>query len=146
MCFSAVMAIISYVAIGDTAQDDPNMPFIFKIFPLIAIVQIIIAALGLISGINFLKLKAWSRSILEILTWAIILSVVGFGGFVFFQFLSTSPSQPSFGFGIMELTFMIAILGIHGVPLAIMVGYLRGKKVRSAMIRPPEQSGGEGHA
>ena len=139
MCFSAAMAIVSFVVIGDMAQGDPDMPLIFKIFPLIAVVRIIVAVLGFISGINFLKLKAWSRRILEILTWAIILFVIGFGGFAYLNIYSTSSSRPSFGFGIMELVLMIAIIGIYGVPLGIMLKYLRGEKVKSAMIGSAEQ-------
>lgn len=54
------------------------MPFIFKIFSLLAVVQIGVAALGLISGINFLKLKAWSRSVLEGLTWLLLIFILGF--------------------------------------------------------------------
>lgn len=139
MCLSAVMALLSSAVIGDMAQDDPNMPFIFKIFPLVASVQVIVAVLGLISGINFLKLKAWSRRILEILTWIIMLFVIGFGGFTFFHVNSISSSQPSFGFGIMEMVFMTIIIGIYGVPLGIMLKYLRGEKVKSAMIGTDEQ-------
>jgi hypothetical protein len=69
MCLSAIMALFSSLMIGGLAQDDPDMPFVFKIFPLLAVVQISIAVLGLISGIHFLKFKVWSRGILEGLTW-----------------------------------------------------------------------------
>lgn len=139
MCFSAAMAILSSIVIGDMAHNDPDTPFIFKIFPLVAVVQIIVAVIGLVSGINFLKLKAWARSILEILTWAMILFVIGFSGFAFFYIYSTSSLQPSFGFGILELIFMIVIIGTYGVPLGIMLKYLKGEKVRSAMIGSAEQ-------
>ena len=134
MCFSAAMALFSSIMIGQMAQDDPNMPFIFKVFPLLAVAQIIVAIFGLFAGVNFLKLKSWSRKALEILTWALILFVVGFGGVTVFHLVSTSSSQLNFGFGIMEFFLIIVILGMYAVPLVIMVKYLRGEKVKQAMI------------
>lgn len=136
MCLSSAMAILSFAVIGEMAHDDSDMPFLFQIFPWIVAVQIIVAVIGLVAGVNFLKLKAWSRRILEILTWAMILFVIGFGGFLFFHIYSASSMQLSLGFGIMELIFMIVVIGIYGVPLSIMLKYLRGEKVKSAMIGP----------
>ena len=83
MCFSALMALFAFFAIGEMSQAHPQvgeqMPAIFKFFPLLVIIQIGVAITGLVSGINFLKLKTWSRTVLEILTWLLVLFIVGFG-------------------------------------------------------------------
>ncbi len=57
---------------------------------LLAIIQIGVAIIGLVSGINFLKLKAWSRNAVEILTWVLLLFMVGFGIFWEYGWLSTT--------------------------------------------------------
>jgi uncharacterized membrane protein YozB (DUF420 family) len=144
MFFSAVMALISSSIIGDMAQVDPNMPFFLKVFPFIAAVQIIVAVVGLISGISFLRLKSWSRNALEMLTWSLIVLIVCFGVFFISHFFSASSANSNFGFGMIELGFMIMIMGMYGIPMVIMVKYLRGEKVKSAMISPDKHSGGEG--
>lgn len=42
-------------------------------------------------------------------------------------------SEHAFGFGVLEIIFIVFIFGIYGVPLGIMIRYLRGQKVKSAM-------------
>jgi hypothetical protein len=143
MFFSATMALISSSTIVDIAKDDPNMPFFFKAFPFIAAVQIVGAVIGLISGFSFLNLKSWSRNVLEILTWALIIFIVCFGVFFISHFFSASSQNSNFGFGMIKYVFMIMMMGMYGVPLIIMVKYLRGEKVRSAIVGPTKQSGGE---
>ncbi len=143
MAFSAAMALLSWNMIGTHAKADPefqqNMPSIIKYFPYLAAVQLLVAVTGFVSGINFLKLKSWSRMALEILTWLLLLFVVGFGGYTVSQFFSESSSNSTFGFGTIEIIFMIAIFGMYLIPLTIMVRYLKGKKVKTAMIGSAEQ-------
>lgn len=133
MFLSAVMALLSSVMIGEMAQNDPEMPLIFKLFPLLAIFQIGIAAIGCICGINFLKLKTWSRSVLEVLTWLLLVFILGFMAFWLFNWMSTTMAHGPQGFGIMGAVMGVIITGIYGVPLVIMLKYLRGSKVKSAI-------------
>jgi hypothetical protein len=133
MCLSAIMALFSSVMIREMSQTDPNIPFIFKIFPILAIVQVCIAVIGLISGINFLKLKAWSRSTLEILTWLFLIFILGFMIYWVFNWVSMSSGHGPRGFGVMGAVMGVVITGIYGVPLGIMLKYLRGPKVRNAI-------------
>lgn len=142
MCFSSVMALFAYFMMGQISQAGPeihkNMPAIFKFFPLIATVQFAVAVLGFVSGINFLKLKYWSRTVLEILTWLLLVFLVIFGGFFVYQWISTSFKHSSFGFGIIEVVMIFGIFGIYAAPLIIMVKYLRGDKVKTAIISSAE--------
>ena len=146
MFFSAIMALFSSVLIGQMSQSDPealkDMPAIFKYFPLIAIGQIGIAILGFVSGISFLKLKIWARNVLEVLTWLLLLFIVGFMIFWVFNWISMTSGHGPRGFGIMGAVMGVAITGIYGVPLGIMMKYLRGDKVKNAMIGYAEQKNG----
>lgn len=145
MCLSAVMALFSSVMIGQMSHANPeaqrNMPAIFRYFPLLAIFQICFASVGLISGISFLKLKSWSRNVLEILSWVLILFIAGFGIFWVINWVSATSGHGSQGFGIMGTIMGVIIIGIYGVPLGIMVKYLRGDKVKNAIGGYAEQDG-----
>ena len=133
MCLSATMALFSSIMIGDMAQGDPDIPFIFKIVPMLAIVQIGVAVLGLTSGINLLKLKAWARNVLEGLTWLLLIFILGFMVFWVINWVSMSSGHGPRGFGVMGAVMGVVITGIYGVPLGIMLKYLRGPKVKNAI-------------
>ena len=137
MLLSSFMALISWNMVGQAASSDPefqnNMPTIMKFFPHIASVQMIVAIIGLISGINFLRLKAWSRSALEVITWILLLAIISFGGFWQFGWVSSSMGHGPAGFDIIGVVMGVIIFAIYIVPLAIMLKYLRGEKVKGAM-------------
>lgn len=145
MCFSSVMGLFAFIMTqgipSASSEIHQDLPVIFRLFPLLAVLQMGIAVSGLVSGINFLKFKPWSRTVLEMLTWLLIVFVLVFGGFFIFQWISTSSKSPSFGFGIMEAAMVFGILGIYGAPLAIMVKYLRGDKVKNAIKSSAGSSG-----
>lgn len=140
MCLSAIMALFGSIMIDEMAQHDPDMPFISWIFPLLAIVQIGVGVLGLVSGINFLKLKAWSRKVLEGLTWLFLVFAVGFMVFWVFDWVSMTSGDAPRGFGIMGAVMGVFITGIYGVPLGIMLKYLRGDKIKNAIAGTAEPS------
>jgi hypothetical protein len=143
MCLSATMAFVSSIMIGEMAKDSPGVPFIFKIFPLLTIVQIGVAVLGLFSGINFLKLKAWSRNVLEGLTWLLLSFTLGFMVFWIFNWISMTSGHGSSGFGVMGVVMGVVITGIYGVPLGIMLKYLRGPKIHNAIYGIADQTHAE---
>jgi len=142
MCFSAIMGLSSYLLIDEMSQANSKtqeqMPAIFRFFPLLATIQFLVAIIGLVSGINFLKLKAWSRNVLETITWILLLLLVGFGIYWEFGWLSITSKSGSRGFDIMGAVMGLLIIGIYGVPLGIMLKYLRGDKVKNAIIGKAE--------
>ncbi len=140
MCLSAITAILSWVVFGQLAQDDPDTPFIFKIYPLIALLQVGIGVLGLVSGMNFLKLKPWARYGLQVLTGLLLVFVLGFMVFWEFSWVSMTSNHDPPGFGIMGAVMGVLITGIYGVPLGIMLKYLRGPQVRNAISGTAEQT------
>ncbi len=141
---SAIMALFASLVIGQMSQAhleaQESIPGIFRFFPLLAIVQIGVAVLWLVAGINFLKLKPWSRSILEASSWLLLLFVIGFGIFWLFGWVSMASGHGPRGFDVMGAVMGVVITGIYAVPLGIMVKYLRGHKVRTAMIGSAEPS------
>ena len=149
-CFSAAMALVSSVMIGGVtiAQDDRNLPFLnvlnvfFGIFPLLALIQIGFAVLGLVSGICFLKLKAWARAVLESLTWLLLVSVLGFMFIWIFIWVSVTPDHGPDGFVVVGAVMGVVVSGLYVVPLGIMLKYLRGPKVRNAISGAAESSTG----
>jgi len=133
MCLSATMGLITSTLISSMSQNGANMPTMFRIFPLIAIIQIGVAVFSIVSGINFLKLKAWARNTLEAMTWLLLTFVLGFMVFWTFSWLSATSGRGPDGFGMMGAIMGVVMTGIYGVPLGIMLVYLRGPKVKNAI-------------
>jgi hypothetical protein len=145
MCISAVMALFAFnMMISQISAASPdanqNLPAFFRFFPLLAIIQICVAVFGIISGVNFLKLKPWSRNALEILTWLVLVFVVVFMLFWVGSWLSMTSSHAPIGFSIMGAVMGVVVSAVYGVPLGIMLKFLRGDKVKMALktdVEPP---------
>lgn len=131
MCVGALLGIAAVTLMSDLP---PPEPFLTKIFPFLAIAQVGLGATALIAGINFLKLKAWARPILEGFTWFLLSYVVVL--LVVMQVLSITmelaPNEPVGTKWLMRVMSLV-ICGMYSVPLVIMLRYLRGEKVRSAL-------------
>lgn len=141
MCLSAVMALLVSLTISQAAAQtdtDHNVPAILGFFPLLALIQMVFAILGIVSGVNFLKMKSWARTTLEILSWLLMVFVAGFGIFWIISWIVMTRGKAPAGFGIMGVVMGTVVLAIYGIPLGIMIKYLRGKKNRSAVNRIAE--------
>lgn len=139
MCLSSVMALFaSSMILSQISTESPdaakNVPAFLRFFPLLAVLQFGVAIFGIISGVNFLKLKAWSRTALEILTWLILIFVVGFMIFwVASWSFGTASSHAPIGFSIMGAVMGIIVSATYGVPFGIMLKFLRSDKVKIVM-------------
>ena len=137
MCFSSAMGLLSFSMIGQMSQQHPesqqNMPAIFNFFPLLAVIQILLGGFGLFSAMNFLKLKESSRKYLEILTWLLLIFIVGFSIFWVFNWITMTSGHGPGGFSVMGAIMGVVVTGIYGVPLGVMLKFLRGDKVKTAM-------------
>ena len=102
------------------------------VVPVVAILQLVVAILAVVSGIHFLKLRHWARRALEVLTWAFLILVVGFG--VCWVFMWTTTSSARFGITIVGTVMGALITIAYGTPLVIVLRFLRGQKVLSAMV------------
>jgi hypothetical protein len=108
----------------------------------VAVAQIAVAAVGFVSGINFLRLKAWSRISLEILTWLLLAFVVGFGIYWEYSWLSMTSQAGSRGAGLVGAIMGPLVMGMYGVALVIMLKYLRGDRVKEALRVSAELASG----
>lgn len=104
-------------------------PFlIFFVYLIIA--QIVIGTIAAYSGYSFLQLKAWSRTVLEIICWLTLIYAAGFmvywiNGWVSFD----DPEAPS-SFMISGLVMCMFVMLLYCVPLGLMIWKLRSKQIR----------------
>jgi len=147
VCVSGIMAIFNPPMVSRMsgvqllAQD--RMPTVLKFFPLFAAALMGLGVLGLISGVKFLRLKAWSRVVLEVLTWLAVLYVVVFATVWLYAWLSMAHE---YGVGVSELMRGLmgtVVIAICGVPVLIMLMSLRGEKVLNALRKDEDQAAGE---
>ncbi len=137
MIFPAIMALLTLFVMGDMAQPDhqicEDIPAIAKFFPLLIIGQGGLSTLTFISGVYFLKLRAWARSVLEVLTWTLLIFVIG-NGIIWVASWYSSTSGASLGFTILGIIMGITVSAIVGTLLGILLKFLRSQEVRDAMI------------
>ena len=132
-----VLPLISR-ALRETHQNISLMTVIFPpeiipFVPFLVIASIGVGALGIVSGINFIKLKSWARAILEVLSWLFFAYMTVSGAFwvaVVCWIGVTSVVMGAFG--------LVLCLVFYGVPLGIMLKHLRGEKVRNAISNTAE--------
>ena len=147
MCFSAVMGLFASLMMNQMAGSDPkmqaDMPAFVQIFPLLALAQVGLAIFAIVSGVKFLKLQARARAALEGLTWFFLTFIVGFGIFWIVMWCSISSRGGPAGFTIVGAIMGVASLAFYGVPMGIVLKFLRGKTVKEAMIRIAEPNIGQ---
>jgi hypothetical protein len=117
------------------------MEVIFQHFGLIALVQVAFAAFILIASIQFLRLRRWARTALEVIAWLGLVYVVGNGIFLV-SFVITVTSSVPFAEGASELSPILgifaAVMGsvvtlFWAIPLVVIIIFLRGKTIRGAV-------------
>lgn len=156
MAFSAIMGLLVFVTMPPLPNQFPELPEMpqglgfmmgmFRYFVWFVLAQLALAAVAIVAGIQFLQLRPWARAALEILSWASLIYVVGFGLFWISTWSTMTKQFAQQDVPIdMEMfrTVGIAIAALitlaFAIPLGIMIKYLRGKVVRQAMLRqaPP---------
>jgi hypothetical protein len=152
MILSSSMGFLAFTAIkqkvGDMppiASELPNqfriMSIIFRSFGMLALLQIALAIFVLIVSIQFLRLRTWARSALEIIAWLGLLYVVAFGIFWIASWIgitSVLPSsagapEPSPLFSIFGAIIGLFVTVVWSVPFAVIIMFLRGKVIREAL-------------
>jgi apolipoprotein N-acyltransferase len=127
-CLNAAMGLLLF----QWSRGSP-MPTIVKAVPLIALLQGSAGALGLVAGVNFLKLRAKARTVLECLTWLFLFFMVGLLISWIGYFIHRNANQAD-GLPVFFMVFAGIIPSvITAVPLGIVLMFLRGKTVKEAM-------------
>ena len=133
MTISALFALIGFMMMPEEAMEDPNVPMIFNFIPVIIIFQIAFSLIGIYSGINFLKLRQWARSVLEIQTWILLVFTSIFMIYWIYSWVGLSSEIEDMGFSILGAVMGLVMSAVYIVPLIIMLRYLRGDKVKKAI-------------
>ncbi len=148
---SGIMSLLIFAAMP-TLQSElshaPGMPqgvglmtSMFRYFGWLVVAQLVLAAVAIVAGIQFLQLRPWSRTALEMLSWISLIYVVGFGVFWVstWSTMTGQFAQQGAPFDVETLRIVGLAVGIFitlafAIPLAIMIKYLRGKVIREAML------------
>jgi len=124
----------------------------FSYQPPILVLQIIAAIFVLITAVQFLKLKPWSRTGLEMFSWVYVVYIFGSHLFVYFSFMAYFSSHPIPGanlnlppfFQTFNLVGGALYTAIWTFPTFIIIYFLRRQNVLEAFkpeVGPPEVTG-----
>jgi hypothetical protein len=153
MILSGGMGFAAFTFMKQTAGGVPPVPeeilgqlrvmkFVFQYFELIAIVQVAFAIFVMIASIQFLMLRRWARTALEIIAWVGLVYLVGFGiawvvswiGITSNIPLTEGVSGPSPMFNIVGVVMGSLVTVCWVVPLVVIIIFLRGKTIRTALL------------
>jgi hypothetical protein len=114
--------------------------FMFKHFGLIAFLQILFAGFSLFAGIQFLRLRSWARTALEVIAWLGLTYIIGFGIFWIISWVSITSAIPAEGaaappaaFNIIGAIMGAVVIAIFAVPAIVIIIFLRKPEVRRAV-------------
>jgi hypothetical protein len=152
MILSGGMGFAAFTFMKQTAGGLPPVPedipgqlgimkFIFQYFELIAIVQVAFAIFVMIASIQFLRLRRWARTALEVITWLGLVYAVGFGIFWVVSWIGITSNipitegtvGPSPKFNMVGAVMGSVITLCWAVPLVVIIIFLRGKTIRRAL-------------
>ncbi len=118
---------------GSGLLDDPGALSFLRCAALFLIALAPMGVSGLASAIQFLRLKSWARTALELLSWICVLFFLGLGLLGIISraapYLAPGPLE---GLGTTELFILLFIIAVNMVPFALAVIALRGQDVRNA--------------
>jgi len=143
MLVSAVMAGFAYTFVGQMAPQElpPDMPAGFGMmmamldhFAIFVALQVIVAGVAIFAGVALLRLKAWARTCIEVLSWLGLAYCVGFGILWLSTWTSMTGDAPSemHGFAMMGAVMGVLVTAAFAAPLGFMIRYLRSPEARLA--------------
>lgn len=151
--FSGVMGFMAFSFIEQMKQEGmpqiPEgmpMPFkamsvIFKYFGILALLQIVFAVFVLIAGVQFLRLKAWARTALEIVSWLSLFYIIGFGIFWVASWISMTPGlssvkgAPPAMFKIIGAGMGIMVMAVFAILISVIIKFLRGAEIKKTVCQ-----------
>lgn len=153
--FIIVSGVMGIDALSDLPELMPDKDLPKQVPPVLAVMmglshyliwltalQMVIAVLAVVAGVYYLKLRAWARGILELLTWVSLAMLISLGFFWLPMWMMTSehflPTDGSID--VQRVKFIGAVLGgvfmvVSAIPLAMMIRSLRSKAVGEAIRR-----------
>lgn len=148
--FGGLLGGFAYSMMGQMGQppafpsDMPGgfvlMTAAFQYFGVLLVLQTVVAILAVWAGIALLQLKAWARTAVEALSWLSLVCCVGFGIFWIYLWVSMTGRMPKTAapvdigmFQMLGAAMGAVVTVAFAVPLWIMIRYLRGTEVRTAI-------------
>jgi hypothetical protein len=152
MIFSGGMGFVAFTFMQHMKGERPPIPegapfqfgvmdVVFQHFGIIALAQVALAAFIIIASIQFLRLRRWARTALEVIAWLGLVYIVGFGIFWVTSWISITSGipvtegapgpPPLFGLFGAVMGSMVAL--VWAVPLVVIIAFLRGKMIREAV-------------
>ncbi|HBP21622.1 MAG TPA: hypothetical protein DEA08_28040, partial [Planctomycetes bacterium] len=122
-------ALLAWSVISPTPGGE--VAFAEKIFPFLSTLQVGGGALGAVSGYQLLRLRAWARTVLEALTWPILLALLAFPLAAAYGTVRESGIAGPELVGV--LAICVANAAIFGIPTALMLRALRSDGLREAL-------------
>jgi hypothetical protein len=119
----------------------PGMLFIMQHSGSLLILQTICAIFMLIVGIEFLRLRAWARTAIEILSWLCIVFAVMIVLFFITTWINIVSQMMAFegndgsssALNVLGIGVGIILMVLFVIPLLIIIRALRGKAIRDAV-------------
>jgi hypothetical protein len=148
MLLSSVMAGFAYSTMRSMNMPPPSevesgfaaMDFFFRNFLLVLGAQGVLSFVAVCAGIALLRLRSWGRTAIYVLSWIAFLYTVGFGVFWLYMWISMTGQATSARaqVGAASFQWMGAAMGaiitaVFAAPLWVMIRYLRGIEVRTAI-------------
>lgn len=126
---------IPQMSSGSGAASNP-----FQYFGLWIGVQILIGVFVIVAAIQFLRLRAWARTTLEVVSWIGLAYSIGTSIMAIFSFSNLIGSAADAGFGnapsalgSMAVTMTAVYMVLFSVPLIVIIWFLRGETIRDAV-------------
>lgn len=152
MTFSALMGLIAFYSVKQVPQDGFStlldssqfslFQFVLDHFIPATLLQLCISVFSIIAGINFLRLRAWARTLVVILSWVCLSFVVCFGSFWIFEWIMKLQEAAPHKLGVIGLIMNVLFIALYSIPLIVIVRSVRSNKVRMAVSnrgKGPEQ-------
>ncbi len=128
-------AIPSLVALA--AQQDPTTRYLNPLlahYGLVLTVQALLAAAVGISAYFLLRMRPWARVAIQTVCWLGLVYIACFSVFWLFIMSRAAAARPR---GQVPTSVGILICAALAAGLAVMIGFLRSRRLREAFIPPP---------
>jgi hypothetical protein len=117
------------------------MNIIYRSFGILVLLQVALTIFALIASIQFLRLRAWARSALEIISWLGLLYVVGFGIFWVVSWIGITSGLPSSTgspatsplFSIFGAIIGACVVAAWSALFVVIIMFLRDNKIKEAV-------------
>ena len=129
----------------DSTNQFAKIPDMFLRHPtLVGIIQMAIGLFFMVSAFYLLRLRAWARTALEIISWFGLTFAVVYGVFIIFMWnlcgpifkeleMSSSEGIPEFSYLYNNMIYLSVFSAVALIAVILMIIFLRGKTIRNAV-------------